>query len=278
MKYHFLHVNYNNSLLTINCIESILLAVSNLDQKDVEYEIVIVDNNSSVSEKNILTNYMEGNGYKYHDHIKIVYVETNLGYFRALNVALKLSVRKSNDFVIIGNNDLKFKENFLITLHNKIIQNDVFVLAPNIITLDGIHQNPHVVNRISLLRKIIYNIYFTNYYIALTIFKLTAILKIRKSEQDKLDFEKEQNIYMGFGACYILTPAFFEKYRILDDSVFLMGEEALLAHQVRIANGKTLYCPDLVVFHEDHSTFKKIPLKDIYNITRQSFQIYKKYL
>ena len=34
------------------------------------------------------------------------------------------------------------------------------VLAPDITTLDGSHQNPHVINEISKTRELVYDIYY----------------------------------------------------------------------------------------------------------------------
>lgn len=83
---------------------------------------------------------------------------------------------------------------------------------------------------------------------------------------------------MGFGACYIVLPQFLQKVGLLDESVFLMGEEALLSEQVYSNEGKILYAPSVQVLHQDHSTFKKQPAESEYNYTKKSYKVYKKYL
>lgn len=83
---------------------------------------------------------------------------------------------------------------------------------------------------------------------------------------------------MGFGACYILLPRYIQKLGLLDESVFLMGEEALLGNQVYSNGGEILYTPQVKVIHQDHSTFKKMPSIHTYNITKESYKVYKKLL
>lgn len=99
-----------------------------------------------------------------------------------------------------------------------------------------------------------------------------------RGRRDNPLFQKEMYIYSGIGACYILTENFFNHYSKLDDRVFMWGEEALLAGQVAAANGKMLYHPDLIVHHEENASVKNIPWRATYNITRESYKIYKDYL
>ena len=83
---------------------------------------------------------------------------------------------------------------------------------------------------------------------------------------------------MGFGACYILTENFFKYFNVLDDRVFLWGEEALLAGQVASVGGKILYDPTIIVQHNESGSVAIIPSKQTYRITRQSYRIYSRYL
>lgn len=59
---------------------------------------------------------------------------------------------------------------------------------------------------------------------------------------------------MGFGACYIILPRYIQKLGLLDESVFLMGEEALLGNQVYSNGGEILYTPQVKVIHQDRSS------------------------
>ena len=85
-------------------------------------------------------------------------------------------------------------------------------------------------------------------------------------------------IKRGIGACYVLTPCFFQHYQRLDDRVFLWGEEALLSHQVESAGGSTLYDPSIRVIHCESASVRFIQKRERYEIVKASYKIYKPYL
>jgi GT2 family glycosyltransferase len=272
MNYAFVIVNFNNSLLTISCIESILF------QKQIvgHINIIIVDNNSNDTNKNLLLDWQ----YKHPDSvIYVLFLKLNIGYFPAINKGLEVIEKLiDQDFIIIGNNDLIFNEFFLNKLSKTLYSNNIFVIAPNIIRSDGLHQNPFFKTKVSGLRKFYYKIYYVNYYFAFIIESFATALKLRKIEKDKPDYDKNQFIYMGFGACYVLTKSFIKECQGLKDDVFLFGEEAMLGYQVERHNGKIFYDSSLLVNHLDHSTLSKIPSKKMYRIAKASYNIYKHYL
>lgn len=269
LKLAFIHVNYNNSLLTISCVHSILMNCN-------EAEIVIVDNDSSQEEKNLLINYVDN---LKKNKIKCVFENSNLGYFGALNVGIGQITEDINkyDFVIIGNNDLEFQADFFDKLSNIKVQDDVFVIAPNIIKPNGIHQNPYCIDRVSKIRKFLYRIIYSSYIVAQPVFWLTNQLKVAKSEMNKTSHEVSQYIYAGHGSCYILTPNFFKHNKLLVNLTFLMGEEFILANQVISTQGKIYYDAGLKVLHNEHSTMAKIPSKKVYEFNRNAYRIVKKY-
>jgi len=268
MIYYFITVNYNNTKVTLEYIQSIFNLKGNRD-----YKIIIIDNNSEVAKFNNLKNRIEGN-----KKITLIRNKCNIGYFPGLNVGIKYIKNTKNSLLIIGNNDLKFKNDFLIKLGNINYNRNVYVIAPNVITLDGFHENPHFLNKISTIKKIYFSLYFSNYYTA----KLLGIIStLRKNmylmkRGYRYNCNNEIYIYSGIGACYILTENFFKIYKDLDDDVFLYGEEQLLASQVEKGNGKILYNPSVIVYHKEKSSTSSIPSKKAYKIGQKSYKIYSK--
>ena len=146
LKLAFIHVNYNNSKLTINCIRSIIQNYSNAD-------IIIVDNNSTKIEKEILFKWNDEQNVT---NVQFIFEEKNLGYFGALNIGLGRILHEiyKYSFVIVGNNDLEFSSVFFERLNNTVINKNIFVIAPNIVKPNGIHQNPYSIKPVSCIRKI----------------------------------------------------------------------------------------------------------------------------
>jgi GT2 family glycosyltransferase len=255
--------------LTINCINSIL---SNNENST----IIVVDNNSEETEKQKLKEWQSKNN-AFASKVTILYELKNLGYFGALNIGLELIKNDiyNFDYVTIGNNDLIFDAEYFNTLASNEFTNDIFVIAPNIIKPNGIHQNPYAIRPVSKVRKILYYLLYSHYYVAKIIFMVSTILNSGKSDKSRLGFEQTQIIFAGHGACYVLTKYFFKYNHLLDASSFLMGEEFILAKQIHDTGGKIMYISDLKVIHNEHSTMKKIPSRVIYKYSQNAFRIFK---
>lgn len=273
MNLTFLHVNYNNSTLTLNCIESIFSAHRD---PSIEIKIIIIDNASISEEIELLKNWKQKQ--QLNSPVIFRFLNTNLGYFKAFNIGFELlSEEDKKSYIIIGNNDLKFDKDFINILRSKQFKSDVFVIAPNIINNQGLHQNPHLIKKLSRVRLLYYKLYYLHYTLAIMLNIIAMIFPYRSEKKNKLGFEQSRYITMGFGACYILTPRFFTVFQSLDDYLFLMGEEGMLANQILKVGGRTYYDNSLIVFHDDHASFKKIPSQRIYEYNRESFYLTKKH-
>ena len=102
---------------------------------------------------------------------------------------------------------------------------------------------------------------------------LGKILGRNRREKSRFGYNKEQIIRMGFGACYIILPRYIQKLGLLDESVFLMGEEALLGNQVYSNGGEILYTPQVKVIHQDHSTIAQEGLRAFKNTTILGYEL-----
>ena len=269
IKIAFLHVNYNNSEITIKCINSII-------ENDDNSKIIIIDNASSKTEKDKLIDWEIANPL-YSNRVVFLFENINHGYFKAFNIGLKYLQDNISDYkyVVIGNNDLIFENVFFSHLRTTNIDEKVYVISPNIIKTNGIHQKPYSLNKTSKLRKLLYHLIYSNYWMAVLILGVSDALKIKKSESDKKGYDKSQKIFAGHGACYVLTQSSFKYNFLLDDRSFLMGEEFLLAKQIRDTKGEILYLNNLIVTHDEHTTMKKIPSKTIYIYSQEAFKLFK---
>ncbi len=269
---NFACVNFNSSKYTIEYISSIL------SLETMEYFIVkifIIDNCSEIEDYKIIEKYVANI-----ENVQLMRTELNVGYFGGLNIAISFN-RSAKDYWVIGNNDVTFPKLFLSNLKRVLsngIDSDVLVLSPNIINLDNVHQNPVSVNRLSLKRRIFLNVYFFNYYIGIPLYFVVRKIKSIMKLTSRNNWDSEQKIILGYGACYVLLPSFFRYFNKLDDEIFLYGEEALLSHQVQSVNGSILYCPTLEMRHYEHATVSSIESKKHFKITQSAYKIYKKYL
>jgi GT2 family glycosyltransferase len=258
----FVCVNFNNSEYTkefiISCIN--LVAIG-------EIKIVIVDNNSEEEDFVYLTNFIR----KLSDErIELIRSPNNIGYFRGLNLGLKYLQTYSVDYAVVGNNDLIFDEFFLLCLYGRSFDENFLVIAPDLIKPDGTHQNPHLISPYSRLRIAFKRIYFSNYYLG-SFLQILVDTKNRLFKSNVSKNHKEGPIFMGYGACYILTKRFLAKCQLLDANLFLMGEEGAISNQVKLAGGLIYYFPELKVLHNDHSTIGKLPNRFLFEQNKIAF-------
>lgn len=270
MKLGFAVTNYNNSKLTIQLIDSIRKTCSNHS-----IHIVVVDNDSSLQEKEILKEIDVDD-----IEVTLIFSEANEGYFSGLNVGINIlnKLEKKPDLMIIGNNDLVFDSSFFESISKLSDIIDEFpVICPDLLTLDGVHQNPHVTNPITKLRLFIWRLYYCNYVLSRVIWYLSQFFKRFSARKDFHGYSKPGPILAGYGACYILTPLFFVHYQQLWSPSFLMGEEFFLAKQIEQAGMRIYYEPKLRVYHHDHATISKVPSHKLWQMSGDSYRIYRKF-
>jgi GT2 family glycosyltransferase len=271
MKIGFVFTNYNNSKFSIEAVRSIF-ENTNSDHA----HIVIVDNSSDFKNVKLLKDNL--NKYK---NFHLILNKNNMGYFKGLNCGIKYlrHFHEKLDLIVVGNNDLIFPINFIDSLRCNFskLQHHA-VISPNIITLDGVHQNPHVIHGISKFREIVFDLYYCNYYFALIIKKIAELTKIFTDRKDEEEYAIEQTIYQGYGACYILGPLFFKYFDFLWAPTFLFGEEYFLSMQLESKKLHFYYEPSIILKHHLHATMAKLQSKNLWKISRESHKVYRKYV
>ena len=270
VKVGFIFTNYKNTQYT----EGALLSILGSDANDAH--IVVVDNASGLEHAEAL-NVLETR----HDNLKVIYNKENVGYFRGLNVGIKYARESFGnvEYWIIGNNDLIFPENIYSSVMScqKVLKKYP-VISPNIVTLDGVQQNPHVIAGISKFREFIYDLYHFNYRLAGLIKKTAQLTSGITDRDDESQHEVAQEIYQGYGACYVLSPVFFQNFKELWSPTFLMYEEYFLSKQLEDKGFKIYYEPAIKIKHHWHSATDKLPGRLRWELCRDAHREYRKYV
>lgn len=271
MKLGFIFTNY----FSCEHSEKVIKSLSQLETFQ-QHLIIIVDNNSDEKNKQILTQLALD-----YSNVKIIFNNDNIGYFRGLNIGINFLKENYQDIevLIIGNNDLVFPKNFYEQLSNKrYLLDTIPVISPNIITADGEHQNPHVIAKISFFREVMYDLYYSNFFIAKLIKQIAHVTKRFTDRSDEEQFDKAQFIYQGHGSCYILGPTFFEHFKELFSPTFLMSEEFFLSYQLNTKKFQIFYEPSIEIQHSWHSSINNLPKKKMWQIARDAHRVYRKYV
>ena len=238
---------------------------------DFSFCCVVVDNSENKINSKLLAESLS-----VWDWVMYYPADVNLGYFGGLNFGLSKLDLSAWDFVVICNNDLEFATDFCRKIVQKSYSENILSICPDVVTSDGIHQNPHVLNRIGLMRRLKYDLYYSHYYFA---WLLTLILNFfRPTKSSPPQPNDACEIHMGIGAIYVLTREFFRKFRKLNYSYFLYGEEAFLSEQIHSTGGILWFDPALRVSHAESAATSKIPKRTVYEFSRQGYSAYRKLL
>jgi GT2 family glycosyltransferase len=271
IKTGFVFTNYNNTTVTYDAVKSISL--NKLFQGN---PVIVVDNNSDEKNRSLLRKIELD-----FRNVTVIYKDENHGYFKGLNEGIG-RIREmygDTDIIVAGNNDLIFPEDFLGRVAAKA---DLFrlypVISPDIVTLDGRHQNPHVIERISKFREYMYDLYYSSYFMAKLIGFASHVTKPVTGRKDEKQHAIARTIYQGYGACYILTPVFFEYFTELWSPSFLMGEEFFLSRQLELEGFKIWYEPSITVRHQWHAAMDNMPSRRKWEYLREAHVIYRKYI
>lgn len=253
----FVILHYYTYEDTFKCINSII------DKIGIEkYKIIVVDNNSKNDSYKTLKN-------KYEQNKKIVLIHNNknLGFANGNNVGFKYIKENFNaKFIALINNDTYLIQDSFFELINKEYEKSKFdVLGPKIL-LPNNKVNPIQKELItySELKNVVFRyklIYLFNLLYIGFIYEgikkaIKKLLRIDvKSAYSSEDIDNRNENIVLHGAFLIFSKNYIEKFDGLNSKTFMYMEEKILAATLKMYNMKSVYNPEIVIFHnEDSST------------------------
>jgi len=274
MKLGYVCTNYNNARFTRAAVESFVDAGRGHDIR-----IAVVDNASRADDVEQLRAIARESVV-----VDLVLNDRNLGYFPGLNAGLaqlRAAAPGIRHFVI-GNNDLTFPVDFVDTVERHLAVLDQWaVVAPDLVTPDGVHQNPHVLHPLSRVRRALWDVYFASYPLGRLVKWAATTTKrftIRaENAPDSQLYRQPGPIEQGYGACYLIGPKFFAHFSRLVAPTFMMQEEYFLYEQLLTIGQLTYYDPRFVVRHHGHATTDSLPSRRHWEIGRDAHRVYKRF-
>ncbi len=247
IEYVFLILHYLAEEDTSECIESIK---KNCNE---EKRIIVVDNGSqNDSYKNLSKRYLGD------PEVVLLHSDKNLGFAKGNNIGFRYAkYHFSPRFIIMINNDTCiYQKDFLRIINEKYEKYHFAVLGPDIITKDGIHQNPWIRNGFSKTGIVAFRmkqrlrILLTRLGIDDLIFKA-----IHSNDNRKNKVDGDLTDVPLHGAALVFSDLYISFFDGLDDRTFLYLEEEILKLYCDHYKLKTVYSGDLEIYHkEDVST------------------------
>lgn len=234
MELSFIIVNYNLASEVCACIESLLTNVS-----DIEYEIIVVDNNSSdVTSKTMEQNFPRTK----FPNIHFFFLSQNKGFGSSCNFGV---ARSSAEIVCFLNPDILIKDNVFPELLKLLKSNkDIAAVGPRSTVKKCFDFSAGVFPNIYF--EFLNIFYVGRHFESIYIFLKSKLLKGKPFLVDWI-----------LGASIIIKKDIFNKVNGFDEDYFLYFEEMDLFYRLRKMGYKIYYYPAQEIEHLGSMSTKK---------------------
>jgi hypothetical protein len=215
-------VSYNTVEITKNCIESILKSVKDL----INYEIIVIDNNSIDSSVGELTNYELKT-----KRIKLIKNKENVGFAKANNQGVK---EAKGRYILFLNSDIVVLNDAIIKLLNYFKQSgdEIDFLGGKLYEKDSVTPQPSA-GPFYTLPVIFAALFLKGDYWGLTRFSPTTT-----KEVDWIS-----------GACILTTKAKFDKIHGFDEKIFMYMDEIDMFYRAKKEKMRVFFYPESHFIH-----------------------------
>lgn len=218
-------VNWNTRGLLFNCLKSL-----KENAGDVDYEVIVVDNNSSDGSPDMVR--------KEYPEVQLIVNDENIGFAAANNKAIPIAEGR---YVLLLNSDT------IIT--DKVVEKTVAYADENIEAAAvgcQIRRDPETVQMTCFRFPSVLNVFLTAFGFSRT-FKNNRVLGREWMLWWKRDSERQVDVVSGM---YMLVrKKAIEDVGLMDDSFFFYYEETDWCYRFRQAGWKALFYPHASIIH-----------------------------
>ncbi len=275
--------------LTLEDTESLLEQVYSSDAFH-DTLIYVVDNASPDGSGRVLHDTYHGKC-----RTRVLLLDKNIGFARALNTGITEARRDGCDFVITANSDivLDLNKEFCATV-TTLTEKDsgIALIGPRIVNLDGEDQSPFSLkrpcfNRFKLklvfttkIGRVLHFFHFTLYGL------LNLLVPCLRLNQMAVKNQDDAYVYALHGCVLIFTPAFFKHLVGFDEGTFLAQEEWIMAEILHQRSLKTFFTRKISICHKEgtsisrankRSAVRVLMFREKHNYVSRSYLV-KKYL
>lgn len=258
----YIVLHFLNDAITTSCVESLLKNIG------IDSQIIIIDNGSQNGSYDRLFNQYFDN-----KQVSVYSTHENMGFAKGNNFGYAIAKEMFDvQYIVFCNNDLIFEdkdfEKKLIS-ENESLKYDV--LGPDIVDLNGVHQNPHRTALLTLSEIRQKNI---KKMLFLTVLKMKKKIKfLKKITFLEREFEFESTITTSVlpsenivlqGACIIVGERFIKnEEKVFCEETFLYFEEDLLSLYCKMKNYSVNVIKDIHVKHLEGISTKGVMEDDV---------------
>jgi GT2 family glycosyltransferase len=222
-------ISYNTQTLLLKCLNTL----HHVPQGVEIGNIIVVDNASNdLTVENVRDTF---------PNVQVIALQENLGYASAVNIGFK---QTSSEWVFIGNSDIEFRPNTLISLFEGMSGfSDVGICCPQQVYPDNSRQRSW--GFFPGMSEAIHYITFTS-----------AIENILESISMKIGMRrKSRYIPYADGAALLIQSEAFKHIGGFDTNFFFFGEEADFCHRMWASGKGVLFVPTSIIMHVRGATY-----------------------
>jgi GT2 family glycosyltransferase len=242
-------VSWNTKDLLVQCIESIIKTTFK-----VNFEIIVVDNNSSDNS----VEYVKNN----FPDVQLICLDNNYGFAKANNIGIKAS---KGNYISLINSDIIVLDNCIDNLINHLeINSDIGLIGPKILNANYSFQAtcrrfPNLINTLSQSFGLNYFFHNTDFYLR------------------EKDLTETKEVEALTGCFWIVRKEAFEQIGTLDEHFFFYGEDVDWCKHLSETTWKTVYFPYSKAIHLGGASSSLQPLKYYIELQKAKLKFWTKY-
>lgn len=232
---------------TKKCVQSII------DKCNENFEIVIVDNNSPNNTGDVLKEE-----YRENEKVHVILSDKNLGFANGNNLGFKYAKENLNpEFIVMCNNDVYMIQNdFCEKIIEEYNRSKFAILGPKILLNNNkiCDYEDKMLSLKQLKRKMISTkiyYYLNKLHLRYVYAIFSKIFKLFNRRKKIVDTSIRKEDVVIHGCCIIFSQEYIEKFDGIDNRTFLYYEEPLLYLRVKRNGMKSVYNPDIKIFHNE---------------------------
>ena len=233
-------VSYNTRKITEDCVESINRSLTNTN---IEYEIIVVDNNSSDGSTQALEKIAQDKN----SHLTYFQTGSNLGFGRGNNFGVK---KANGKYILLLNTDTIVLNRAIEKLYDFYVRNEkqVHFLGAKLLNKD-------LTPQASACR------FFTLPVIFATLLLKGDYWGLTRSSPNKFC----QTDWIS-GACIMTTKKYYQQLGGFDENIFMYMEEVDLLYRASKLGLNTFFYPESQIIHlgSASSNGKTFPIIQVY--------------
>lgn len=246
-------VNWNVKGFLKKCLESVYKFT-----QGVEFEVFVVDNNSSDGSQDIVRLEFP--------RVNLIANNENYGFSKANNQALKVACGR---YVVLLNPDTELIDNSMKAMVEFMDSRlDIDAIGCKLIYPEGDTQ--HSCRHFpSLFTDLMENLYLDSIFPKSYFFN-----RYRMGDWAHNDFREVDQPY---GACLLFRQEVMKKIGLMDERFFMYYDEVDLCYRIKKTGGKIYFIPDIKVIHYSNRSSKQVSVTCEHYKYRSKFLFFDKH-